>query len=85
MYQKQIDEVFSFKRVMLNRNSVENSNDTIPTVSASVPVEKLFVISGKLNAIPVRVLLDDGCNTNVISKDFLGKHRSSFDIVPGSI
>ncbi len=58
--QKQIDEVFSFKRVMLNSNSVENSKDTIPTVRASVPVEKLFVVSGELNEIPVRVLLDDG-------------------------
>ncbi len=70
---------------MLNSFSVENYKDTIPTVRASVPVEKLFVVSGKLNEIPVQVLLDDGCNTNIISKYVLGKHRSSFDIVQRSI
>ncbi len=85
MLQKQIDEVFSFKRVKLNSNSVENSKDTIPPVKAAVSVGKLFVVSGKLIEILVRVLPDDDCNTNVISNDFLGKHRSSFDIVQRSI
>ncbi len=46
MLQKHIDEVFSFKRVMLNSDSVENSKDTIPTARASVPVENLFVVNG---------------------------------------
>ncbi len=85
MLQKKIDELFSFKRVILNSDSVENSKDTISTVRASVSVEKLSVIKGKLNEIPVRALLDDGCNTTVTPKDFLGKHRSSFDVVQGSL
>ena len=35
-----------------------------------VPVKELMILDGSLNGKRVRVLKDDGCNTNVVSRDF---------------
>ena len=40
-----------------------------------IPLEPLLVLNGKLNDISVRVLKDDGCNTNVISQRVLDLNR----------
>lgn len=48
---------------------------SVPAVNASeasdekhAPVKPLILFDGRLNGITVRVLKDDGCNTNVVSK-----------------
>ena len=46
-----------------------------------MPIEPLFVIEGLLNGHKVSILKDDAGNSNVISKQFLNNHRSSFDVV----
>ncbi len=38
-----------------------------------------------LNEKRVEVFFDDGCNMNVISKDFLSENRNLFDIVPQKV
>ena len=48
---------------------------------ASVPIELLFVLEGALNGHKVHILKNDGCSTNVISKQFRNSYRSSFDVV----
>lgn len=45
----------------------------------SIPVEPLLVIEGLMNGKPVRILKDDGCNTNVISKEFYAAHPDLFE------
>lgn len=43
-----------------------------------VPLQPLLVLNGKLNDVSVRVLKDDGCNTNVISQRILDLNRQCF-------
>ena len=45
-----------------------------------LPVEPLLVLSGLLNGVSVRVLKDDGCSTNVVSRRFFGLHRRRFHV-----
>lgn len=40
-----------------------------------IPLKPLLKIEGTLNGIPVVILKDDGCNTNVISKRFVRENR----------
>ena len=60
-------------------NAIIRDKNDIPT-DELVPVASLIVLSGKLNGISVRVLKDDGCNTNVISRKFFGLHRQRFRV-----
>ena len=50
----------------------QDSNDD------EVPVEELMIIDGNLEGKNVKVLKDDGCNTNVVSKAFFNKNRKLF-------
>lgn len=50
-----------------------------------VPVKPLFVLKGRLNGVSVRVLKDDGCNTNVISQRFLDHNRHRFEVIKSNI
>ena len=52
------------------------------TRGTDIPVEPLLVLNGTLNGFKVKVLKDDGCNTNVVGKDFLKsqKGRNLFQI-----
>ena len=43
-----------------------------------VPLEDLFVLDGSLEGKRVKVLKDDGCNTNVVSHEFFQKNRKFF-------
>lgn len=45
-----------------------------------VPVEDLLLMEGETNRERVQVLKDDGCNTNVVSCDFVHDHRALFRI-----
>lgn len=38
------------------------------------------MLKGELRGYNVNILKDDGCNTNVISSDFVRKHRKELDI-----
>ena len=57
------------------------SVDTKALIDETLPIERLIVIEALLNDIPVRALKDDGCNTNVISRDFFELHAELFDVV----
>jgi hypothetical protein len=43
-----------------------------------IPIEPLFVLDGMLNGKPVRILKDDGCNTNVVSRKFVERNAEAF-------
>ena len=43
-----------------------------------IPVKPLIVFGGTANGIDATILKDDGCNTNVISKDFYEKYAKAF-------
>lgn len=43
-----------------------------------IPLEPLLVLEGELNDVSVRVLKDDGCNTNVISQRLYDLNRQCF-------
>lgn len=65
-------------------------NNTVPPVEnilseASIPVENLIVFKGEVCKVPVRILKDDGCNTNIISSTFVLKHASKLEIQPANI
>ena len=53
---------------------IRSSDDNIPT-EETIHLEHLLVLSGTMNGLSVRVLKDDGCNTNVVSREFLDKYR----------
>ena len=59
-------------------------NTTTPQVCKKVafddpiPVEDLIILDGLLEGKKVSVLKDDGCNTNVVSRDFFEKNRGLF-------
>lgn len=54
--------------------------DTQPAVDDSIPIANLIVLEACLNNMPVRVLKDDRCNTNVISREFFESHADCFDV-----
>ena len=49
------------------------------SIDESIPMEDLLVLDGTLNGIRVKVLKDDGCNTNVVSHEFFEKNFDRFD------
>lgn len=49
-----------------------------------VPVADILLREGDLNGARVQVLKDGGCNTNVVSFDFIRDHRKRFTIVNSS-
>jgi hypothetical protein len=42
------------------------------------PIEPLFIMNGTLNGKNVRILKDDGCNTNVVSRKFVQSNAEAF-------
>ena len=48
-------------------------------VDGAVPLEDLIVLDGTLEEKRVRVLKDDGCNTNVVSHEFFERNRQNFN------
>ena len=48
------------------------------SMNSSVVVKDLLVLDGTLEMKRVRVLKDDGCNTNVVSHEFFRKNKSCF-------
>lgn len=54
------------KKVPCRVNVVQSSSREL------IPAEELIVLEGALCGKQVTVLKDDGCNTNIISKEFCG-------------
>ena len=54
---------------------IRSRDDNIPT-ERPILVERLLVLRGTMNSLSLKVLKDDGCNTNVVSREFLAKFRS---------
>lgn len=54
--------------------------ETTSVTDGSVPVADLTMWKGCMNETPVRFLKDDGFNTRVMSKAFLGADRDSFRV-----
>lgn len=46
--------------------------------SPSVPTSPLLVLYGNIYSLQCKILKDDGCNTNIISADFIKKNRKYF-------
>lgn len=53
----------------LSEPSYENNDSE----SEEVPFDELIVVKGFMEGEKVRVLKDDGCNTNIISNEFFQK------------
>ena len=62
------------------RGRVDNTHKAVP-----IPVDPLIVLDGELNGVKVRVLKDDGCNTNVVSKILVKKFRHCFKVVEDDV
>ena len=65
-------------------NAIVRVQDGIPT-DGPIPVAPLLILTGKLNGVSARVLKDDGCSTNVISRRFFGLHRQRFQVRKASV
>lgn len=61
-------------------NTVARDQDKTISTDGPIPVARLLVLAGRPNGIAVMVLKDDGCNTNVVSSEFVKKHRDVFEI-----
>lgn len=53
-------------------------NEDVP--NDELVFEDLIVLDGELSGKKVRVLKDDGCNTNVVSQEFFQKNQSRFHV-----
>ena len=62
------------------RDRVDNTHKAVP-----IPVDPLIVLDGKRNGVNLRVLKDDGCNTNVVSKGFVKKFQHCLKVVDDNI
>ncbi len=50
------------------------------SIDDPIPMDVLMVLNGKLEGRRVKVLKDDGCNTNVVSKEFFKRNRKYFNV-----
>lgn len=61
----------------------ETDDDNNIECNDDAQIENLITIYGTVMGQQVTVLKDDGCNTNVISKSFVDRHRSIRNIRKG--
>lgn len=47
-----------------------------------VPCAPLLVFQGTFQGNYAKILKDDGCNTNVVSRDFIEQHRNNLRLSP---
>eukprot|EP00171_Calliarthron_tuberculosum_P016982 IDg16982t1 len=52
----------------------------IPLIDETVPVDRLIVFEGLFEGKEVSVLKDDGCNTNIVSREFARRYYDSFRV-----
>ena len=55
-------------------------NTTSSETDVTIPVKHLIVVEGTLNGESARILKEDGCNTNVVSRDFYAAHSDLFEV-----
>ncbi len=48
-------------------------------IEGPIPIDRLIILDGLLHGKRVRVLKDDGCNTNVISQEFFERNRKEYN------
>ena len=58
--------------------TIRAKSEDIP-IEGPIPMNDLMVLDGSLEGKRVRVLKDDGCNTNVVSREFFRKNRGLFN------
>ena len=73
-------EVEMLQSKIIESNAIVRVERGDAPTDGPIPVEPLLVLNGKLNGVSVRVLKDDGCNTNVISQSFLDRYRKTFEV-----
>lgn len=64
----------------LSREGSKLRVDINNTRYSRVPTKPLITFDGTIGGKKITVLKDDGCNTNVLSKDFVQKHRDLLNI-----
>lgn len=64
----------SFEENAESNTIVRNRGESI-IADDPIPVESLLVMDGTLMNIPVQILKDDGCDTNIVSKRLVNKNR----------
>lgn len=72
-----------FRRMTESDTIVQNQKENIPS-DDPIPVEPLLVLNGTLNSLPVQLLKDDGCNTNIVSKRLVNRNRYFFRLAKKS-
>jgi Aspartyl protease len=77
------NKVYPAKSTTCCRNEISSceSNEIIDGRDESIPISPLIIFKGTFNGIPVKILKDDGCNTNVVSKAFVKNHKALFQVV----
>lgn len=60
---KSMKKVNDIQSNSMARGRVDNTHRVVP-----ITVDPLMALDGKLNGLEVRVLKDDGCHANVVSK-----------------
>lgn len=60
---------------------VDYNHVTLPSPTyLEAPIEQLFALPGMMEDKEVTVLKDDGCNTNILSTDFVRRNRHLLQI-----
>lgn len=73
--------MLSCNEVAVSDVNKNDSNKTDGCRGDSIPIEPLFVMNGTFNGMPVRILKDDGCNTNVVSRKFVQRNAEAFKTI----
>ncbi len=60
-----------------SNKTCRNGRKGIP-IDEPIPMDDLIVLEGLLDGEKVNVLKDDGCNTNVVSREFFNENRKFF-------
>jgi hypothetical protein len=73
-------------RAILHTCSIDDASSSeseviIDCCDYSIPIDPLIVLRGQFNCVPVKILMDDGFNINVVSKEFVNKHEILFHVV----
>jgi hypothetical protein len=69
--------------ILINCSSDETTSSESNAIFGydnTVPINPLL-LRGNFNGIPVKILKDDGCNTDVVSRAFVKKYETVLNIV----
>ena len=80
-----IEERFVSKGTEAESNTLLQSRVDYIRQGEDIPVMDLMVRKGELHGKPVRVFEDEGCDTNVVSRQFVKRNKGLFDIVKTNV